>query len=252
MTPTMHHPHPIEDLPASRAQKLLRALTSYYAIALAVAVVCAWGFGWLADEVLDHEFTVANTSILLTIHAHRTATLDQIAFLASGIGSATGITIIGIALVLALLIMNRYVDLGTLAAVLLGATVLMLTFKLLFHQVRPHVFEPLVRETNFSFPSGHSLTSFSLWGFLAWWIVSMNHRQVWRWILGILGLGIAVLVALSRLYLGVHWPTDVVAGMLLGFSWVGVCVTGQHWLTRHARRERRRLRAQRMKSANAV
>ena len=241
-TPSQLHPHPIEQLPPIRVRKLFRVLTSYYAIALAIAIGCAWGFGWLATEVLEHEFTDANTAILLAIHAQSTPALDRLALLITWFGSSLGVTVIGSVLVIVLLLMKRYVDLGTLAAVLIGATVLVLTFKLLFQEVRPHVFQPLVPLTDFSFPSGHSLTSFSLWGFFAWWIVSFDPRQIWRWFLGALGLVIAVLVALSRLYLGVHWPTDVLAGMLLGFSWVSVCMTGQRWLTRHARWERRRIR----------
>ena len=82
--------------------------------------------------------------------------------------------------------------------------------------------------------------SFAVWGFFAWWIVSIRPREKWRWVVAALGLTIALLVALSRLYLGVHWPTDVVAGMLIAFSWIGVCAMGQRWLTRHARRERYR------------
>lgn len=238
-----HFPHPIEQLPKRRAEGLLKAITSYYAIALVIATACAILFGWLADEVLDREFASINGRILLAIHAERTPALDVVAFTATFLGSATGIALIGCAIAAALAILERWVDLATLAAVLLGAAVLGFTFKLLFHQVRPEVFKPLVIEDNFSFPSGHSLTSFSLWGFFAWWIVSLGPKEVWRWLLAALGLLIAVSVALSRLYLGVHWPTDVLAGMFLGFSWVGVCATGQRWLTRHARRERRKLLA---------
>ena len=240
----LHPHHPIESLPLSGAKKLLKALTSYYAMALAIAVFFAWLFGWLAEEVLEHEFTSINTAILLNIHAYHTPVLDELALTITSIGSPIGIAIIGVLFISSLLLMKRYVDLGTFAVVLIGAVVLQLTFKLLFHQVRPHVFEPLVVENDFGFPSGHSLTSFAIWGFFAWWIISLDEaswtiRAVWRWVLGVLGLSIGMLVALSRLYVGVHWPTDVLAGMLLAFSWIGVCVTGQRWLTRHARRERR-------------
>ena len=236
----LHQLHPIEAIPPSRAQKLLKAITSYYAVALAIAVSCAWLFGWLADEVLEHEFISLNTSILLAIHAHRSPVLDELAITITNVGSPIGIAVIGVLLTASLLLMKRYVDLGTFAVILIGAAILVFSFKLLFHQVRPRVFEPLVPEGDFSFPSGHSLTSFAVWGFFAWWIVSLDARAVWRWILGALGLVISMLVALSRLYIGVHWPTDVLAGMLLAFSWIGVCVTGQRWLTRHARRERRK------------
>jgi membrane-associated phospholipid phosphatase len=242
-----HEQHPIEQLSPSRTQKLLKAITSLYAIALAIAIGCAVAFGWLADEVLEHEFVKVNTAILLGIHAHDTPTLDRIALMITNLGSVYGIAILGLLLATGLLLSKRYVDFMTLLAVLIGAGVLVGTFKLLFHQARPQVFVPLAPEHDYSFPSGHSLSSFCLWGFFAWWIVSMGHRDVWRWLLAILGLSIAVLVALSRLYIGVHWPTDVIAGMLLAFMWIAVCVVGQHWLTRHARREKRQMQAQKLR-----
>jgi undecaprenyl-diphosphatase len=236
-----HHPHPIEKLPPSRSRRLLKALTSYYGIALLVAIACTYGFSWLADEVLEGEFGNLNSSVLLAIHAHRSVTLDNLAFTVTWLGSSWGVMTIGVLLTGALLLMRRYVDLATFAAVLVGATLMVATFKLVFHQLRPQVFTPLVVESNYSFPSGHSLTSFALWGFFAWWIVSIRPKDVWRWALALLGIVIAALVALSRLYLGVHWPTDVTAGVFLGFGWVAVCAVGQRWLTRHARRERRQM-----------
>lgn len=233
------HPNPIEQLPRRRAEKLLTLITSYYFIALAIGAAFACLFGWLADEVTENEFGVDNTAILLHIHAHQSPVLDRIAFSFTWIGSPTGIVLISLLIVYGLWIMKRYVDLGTYAAVLIGASVMVVTFKLFFHQLRPQVFPPLVHETNFSFPSGHSLTSFAVWGFVAWWIVSLDPKQIWRWLLGLLSVLVAALVALSRLYLGVHWPTDVLAGFFLGFGWVATCALGHRWLTRHARRERR-------------
>lgn len=241
MSRDIHHPHPIEQLPRSRARKLLKIVTSYYFIALAIGAVFAYLFGWLADGVTENEFGVDNTAILLNIHAHQSATLDRLAFALTWLGSAWGVVTLSLLIILGLWLLKQYVDIGMYAAVLIGASVMVLTFKVFFHQLRPQVFSPLVHETNFSFPSGHSLTSFALWGFVAWWVVSLDPKQIWRWFLGLLGVLIAALVALSRLYLGVHWPTDVLAGLFLGFGWVAVCALGQRWLTRHARRERKRL-----------
>jgi len=215
MTPHPHHP--IEDLTRSRSQKLLKAITSYYAIALAVAAVCAVIFGWLAEEVLEKEFTSTNTSILLAIHAHDTPTLDTLALDITNFGSAIGIAIIGAMLAGGILLMKRYVDLGTFAGVLIGSTIISVAFKLLFHQVRPAVFISLAPETSYSFPSGHSMSSFSVWGFFAWWIISLGPKDIWRWVLAILGIVIAIFVALSRLYLGVHFPSDVLVGTILGW-----------------------------------
>ena len=240
--------HHSERLTPERSERLLKIITSYYFSALAVGATFAYLFGWLADEVTENEFGVNNTAILLHIHAYRNGLLDRLAFSLTYLGSAYGIVIISLCIIGALWLLKKYVDIGMYAAVLIGASVMVLTFKLFFHQLRPQVFPPLVHETNYSFPSGHSLTSFAVWGFVAWWIVSHGPRQVWRWLLGVLCVLVAAMVALSRLYLGVHWPTDVLAGFFLGFGWVAVCAVGHRWLTRHARRERRELLQQRQRA----
>ena len=231
----------IEEIPGKRARALFRVISSYYFIALAIAGGFAWLFGWLADEVTENEFGDINRSILLTIHSYRSPVLDRLAFDVTWLGSSYGIITLAIIFSAGLLFLKRYVDLGTFAAVLIGASLMVVTLKFVFHNPRPQVFPPLVQESNFSFPSGHSLTSFALWGFFAWWTISLHVRNVLRWLLGFLGVLVAASVAVSRLYLGVHWPTDVLAGFFLGFGWVAVCAAGNRWFTRHARRERREL-----------
>lgn len=233
-------PHPIEQLRLSRAERLLEILTTYLAISLGVVLVFGGTFAWLASEVIEREFTRINTSILLWIHGFRADGLTNVALLMTDIGSVYGIVTFGLLMVLMLYLKRRYVDIGTLVIALAGAAAMVFAFKLIFHQIRPHIFQPLVVENDFSFPSGHSTMSFTICGFYAWWIISVKREEVWRWLVAAFALFAAFLVALSRLYLGVHWPTDVLGGALLAFAWVGVCVAGQRWLTHHARREKRK------------
>ena len=100
---------------------------------------------------------------------------------------------------------------------------------------RPEVFEPLYTVSSFSFPSGHSLISFCLWGFAGAWYLLNDPARPRRWIVMLLCLALAALIAVSRLYIGVHWPTDVVAGMLLATFWVTVCLAGREWFLKRLR-----------------
>lgn len=231
-------PHPIELLRLPKAERLIEILTTYLAIALGVGILFGGLFAWLASEVIERDFAKINESMLLWIHSFRSDELTNIALFMSDAGSVFGIVTFGLLLCLMLFLKRRYVDIGTLIVTLVGSAAMVFAFKLMFHQVRPHVFQPLVLEKDFSFPSGHSTMSFTLCGFYAWWIVSVKRQDVWRWLLAVFVLGLAFFVALSRLYLGVHWPTDVLGGALLAFAWVGVCVAGQRWLTHRARREK--------------
>jgi undecaprenyl-diphosphatase len=67
--------------------------------------------------------------------------------------------------------------------------------------------------------------------------VHQDPKAPWRWLVGALCLAVAACVALSRLYLGVHWPTDVLAGLIVATFWVTACLSAQRWAL--ARRSRR-------------
>jgi undecaprenyl-diphosphatase len=93
--------------------------------------------------------------------------------------------------------------------------------KLLFVRPRPDVFPPLTTELGYSFPSGHALTSAALYGFLAF-LCWQARRRVWALLLAFFGLWIGA----SRVYLGVHYPSDVLAASAVGVVWLAVVVLG--------------------------
>jgi membrane-associated phospholipid phosphatase len=116
-----------------------------------------------------------------------------------------------------------------LAAILLasvaGGGLLNYWLKLLFHRVRPDMVGALTQTSGFSFPSGHAMISVIFFGFLAYILVKSVSGWAWRAVL-ILGIGLAPLaIGLSRLVLGVHYPTDVLAGWMVGAAWLAACLT---------------------------
>lgn len=229
-------------IPRSMRKRLLELVGWFYLLAFMVAAGSLALFVWLADEVLEQEFAPMNREILLFVNSFANPALEQLAFILSWIGSAYGITLITILFGGWLLLRRRFVDASTLLVTVLGSTVLTLTLKTVFQQVRPQVFTPLAVELNYSFPSGHSLGSLCLFGFLGAWLVLQNKREIWRWWVAGLGVMIAVMIGLSRLYLGVHWPTDVIAGFLVASFWVSACVAGQRLLLAYRERRRHRRR----------
>ncbi len=215
-----------------RRKRLLRILTSYYLIALVIGGAAIYLFSWLADEVLENEFSKINTNILLAIHAHATPTRTQIALFFTNFGSVAGVLVCSAIFVAYLFKVKQKLIAYTYLVTLAGSGIFVFVLKMAFHQARPHVFPHLVVENDFSFPSGHTVMSFTFWGFLAWYVISLNRKQIGRWLWGVLFVFIAACVALSRLYLGVHWPTDVAAGTLVALFWIVTCVTGQEWMKR--------------------
>jgi|SRR6478672_7537187 undecaprenyl-diphosphatase len=106
------------------------------------------------------------------------------------------------------------------AAVGIISTIILFSLKAIFHRHRP--FDPLVKAVNgFSFPSGHSFCSFTFFGLLIY--ILWNHRidAALRWILTICFFLFACAIAFSRVYLHVHYASDVVAGFFLCLVWLG-------------------------------
>ena len=127
-------------------------------------------------------------------------------------------------------------------AISLSSLVLMLLLKSLFGRKRP--LSPLLKTAKgLSFPSGHALASFCFYGVLAGLIVDRVERLSVRVAVGVLAAVLVLAIGISRIYLGVHYPSDVVAGYIAAAMWVGTMLVIDHVGTRavkHVRRRRKR------------
>jgi undecaprenyl-diphosphatase len=217
--------------------RLFERRGSFYLVGFGIAVAAVIAFGWLATEVMEQELRPLNESIMLGIHRYAGPRWDPIARGVTDHGSVIFVSIIGLVVGGIFLYRRRMLDAATLGIELVGGGILSTVLKLIFQQQRPRLFPSVIPlPPDYSFPSGHSLISFCLYGFIAAWLVADAPRERWRWLVAALSLSIAALVALSRLYLGVHWPSDVTAGMLVATFWVSFCMTGRRWWFHRARK----------------
>jgi undecaprenyl-diphosphatase len=199
-------------------------------ILLAVALVAASAFGWLAYAVTHQELVEANTSLELAVHAQATPALDGFFKALTFVGSVPAIGVLTLILAGALLARGRREDGVLLAATMAGSVGLTEGLKHAFHQARPTLFATALHEHGFSFPSGHATLSFSLFGFIALWLVLQAPRRAVSWLAGLACLALAASIALSRVYLGAHWPSDVLAGMLVATAWVTAVTAARYVL----------------------
>ncbi|HSK93685.1 MAG TPA: phosphatase PAP2 family protein [Candidatus Angelobacter sp.] len=144
--------------------------------------------------------------------------VDPLAFLwpVTELGSTWAVTLLaGVAIALGVLI-GPWRHGIIAAAVIAGASLLNGTLKRVIARERPELLAPMLTESGYSFPSGHSALGMVGWGVLAVLVSRTRLPRVARiGIVAVFGL-IVFLVGVSRVYLGVHYPTDVIAGWLLG------------------------------------
>lgn len=127
------------------------------------------------------------------------------------------------------------------AAMALGA-LLNVALKTSVQRVRPGVFEHLVSASGYSFPSGHSMGSMLFFGSLGYVLaVTLDAHRAWRALAVVSCLGCAVAIGLSRVYLGVHYFSDVMGGFAAGICWIGICIAAtEAWTARRDKRVKSR------------
>ena len=135
--------------------------------------------------------------------------------LASKLGYAWGVVPFDIALVLGLAAWRKLRE-GLFAGIaIVGSALLNLATKQVFARERPSLWDSIAPETTFSFPSGHAMGSMTLAAVLV--LLAWNTR--WRWWVALPMTLFVVLVGLSRVYLGVHYPSDILAGWAVAIAW---------------------------------
>jgi undecaprenyl-diphosphatase len=172
-------------------------------------------FVWLATQIWKLEGGLDwDVSILMAVHATAQARLDAIAATLTDFATVWGVAPVSIVLPFVLLYQRRWRSLIYFMITMLGCGVINVVAKLLLHRVRPSLWDyPAL--SDFSFPSGHAMSSMILVAALV--VLSWGSR----WCSWIAALGSVFVIAIgwTRLYLGVHYPSDIVAGWMVAIAW---------------------------------
>lgn len=202
--------------------RLLTTLGLTGLLGLFACVLLLAGLGWLCQEVWEKEAFQFDTTLLLWLHQRANPLLDQLMLSITRLGNPAIVVMIVLTNLGWFLWRQRRLEALMLIVACAGAVILNKALKLVFARPRPSLWTPLIQEHSYGFPSGHALGSLVLYGFLAYILACWYPRQS-RWIYGIATSAI-VLIGFSRLYLGVHYPTDVAAGFSVGFLWLMLCI----------------------------
>ena len=213
----------------SQAFDLIRTHRARLALVFLGILAPLMVFGALAQEVWEREGFSWDKPTLLWIHSFATPTRDALAVWVSILGGIQVIGPITAIVTVALMLRSRWRQGVFFALCVAGAGVLNVTAKLVFQRHRPDFWVSPRPELDYGFPSGHAMGSLAF--ALALALLVWNTR--WRW-LALLTAGLfALVVGFSRLYLGVHFPSDVLAGFMASLAWVlGVFLIVRSWKTR--------------------
>jgi undecaprenyl-diphosphatase len=161
-------------------------------------------------------------NILNFIVQHRTSALTPIMIFFTNIGSGKVVTIgLVVAIVIFYFLKRYYPALILFISVISGQIIVYLT-KILIERPRPPVVFALTHETSFSFPSGHSFTAISFYGLLFYFIYMFIKNRYLKSLVLIIGIIIVLFIGISRIYLGVHWFTDVLGSFIFATIWTRV------------------------------
>lgn len=180
----------------------------------AIVLGASMTFLELAEDVWFNEGFKWDVPLILSVHSFSYPALDLIF---KAITMTAGAIIFAPILIFCFWFWRKqsYYQIGMLLFSVIGMGIITTILKLLFQRPRPDVFVPLVTESSYSFPSGHTGAAVALFGLAGTFFWQDNQRIVallcWLWVF---------LVMLSRIYLGAHYPSDVLASLMLGIIWI--------------------------------
>jgi membrane-associated phospholipid phosphatase len=212
----------LEEQPGER----LAGVGALLALGFVLGIAAAYGFVWLAAQVVGQEIGGLDSGVVSALGSVRTPVLESTARALSFLGNEA-LYVIGAVLVGVFAWQRRWGAAVVLLLAGVGAYLLSNVLKVIFQRARP---EPLAEPEllSYAFPSGHAMVSIAFYGcvgYLAWRLLPGARI----WVLIALS-ALVLLIGASRVYLGVHYPTDVMAGFIAGFVWLDAVLIGGHIL----------------------
>jgi membrane-associated phospholipid phosphatase len=184
-------------------------------------------FAWLAVGVAGGGPIVGvDNAVAAWLHAHASGLATGVLSTVTQLGGASVLLMITVFAAVALLLRRRLAHAALMGAALAGGEALNMALKAAFERPRPQFSDPLATAAGFSFPSGHAMVSLTVYGALAF-VIAAGLGSRWARVV-VLGSALALVIAIgfSRVYLGVHYVSDVVAAYCAGLAWLMVCTLG--------------------------
>jgi undecaprenyl-diphosphatase len=190
---------------------------------LLIAATALFVFGWLADEMLEGDTQKFDEFVRNAVHRHAAPGLTRLMQGFSFLGSVAVVTTLCVLAIAAFLYFRQARTAALLAVTMAGMAALDVALKLAFHRHRPVAYFGPTPAT-YSFPSGHAMGSVCFYGVLAAILAARARRKAGKWCIWAGAVLLIGMIGYSRIYLGVHYPSDVIAGYCAGTVWVGAVV----------------------------
>lgn len=217
-------------------------------LTVGIGLALVWGFSGISaevyEDVVDHDgIARIDQPVLDAAVRARTPLTAQLATDFTDLGGKVGMPVIAVVVAVAIAwAWRRWTPLLLMAIASAGSLLMTVTGKELTARDRPpQALAVPPFEVSPSFPSGHTLNATVVLGLTAYLLVVWANHKRWR-VLAIVTLGILIVaMGLSRVFLGHHWLTDVVAGWAIGLGWLAVVITGHRVMITLDRRNQRRV-----------
>ncbi len=219
-----------------RLAETAKYIGKFFGLRLIAGLLIAAGFllffGWLAEEVFEGETKVFDESIRNFIHGFAAPPLTALMKFFSFAGSPLFLVILGAIVITVFLYLKRKRAIILFLITMLGEIILNPALKTYFGRARPAAFFDYPLPSSFSFPSGHAFGSLCFFGILAWLVAARVPNKRTKIAIGVAAFVLIFFIGLSRIYLGVHYPSDILAGYTAGLVWVVAVAFGDFWMKR--------------------
>lgn len=202
---------------------------------LGIAALFIAVFAELAEEVMEKEFRLFDSFIIKGMEAGAGKTMDKVMFVFTEMGSAWFLTILSI-VVLAVMGFKMKDKWGMLFFIIAvgGGSLLTLLLKNLYVRERPSI-DAEIDAVGYSFPSGHAMGSLVFYGFVIYLVIRTRQRPWLQWFTVTVLSILVIAIGTSRIYLGAHFPSDVLAGYIAGAIWLILSLIALEWIQWHSR-----------------
>lgn len=212
------------------------AIGIFVALGGAIAILGTWAFVAFAGHVRSGATQAFDDAVMRQVALHQEELLKhamlEVTFLGTGLVVGAIVVISGLFLWLT---RHRY-SASILLVATFGAIILNNLLKAGFDRPRPQIFQWGTNVLSSSFPSGHAMSAAVVYTMVAYLAARLEAKRALRWLVMLIAILLILLIASSRVYLGVHYPSDVFAGVIIGWAWAGFCIVMFYAIERVARR----------------